>query len=66
MGKVIQKYNGVETAKHSFNFDNIKQVQLTRDAEDEGAKGMSATKLREMLLMMTLKHLKGITDAAQE
>jgi len=66
MGKVIQKYNGVETAKHNFNFDDVSLVQLTRDPDAEGATGMSATKLRQTVIDDDFDAFtKGITRPAQ-
>jgi len=66
MGKVIQKYNGQETAKHFFNFDNVNLVQLTRDPDAEGATGMSATKLRQTVIDDDFEAFtQGITKPAQ-
>jgi hypothetical protein len=66
MGKVIQKYNGQETPKHNFNFDNVNLVQLTRDPDAEGATGMSATKLRKTVTDNDFEAFKqGITKPAQ-
>ena len=66
MGTVIKKYNGVEAAMHNFSFDNIDLVRLERDPDDPGARGMSATKLRQTVVDNDFDAFQaGITQAAQ-
>ena len=66
MGTVIKKYNGVEAAMHNYNFDNIDLVRLERDPDDPGARGMSATKLRQTVVDNDFDAFQaGITQAAQ-
>lgn len=66
MGTVIKKYNGIDTALHNYNFDNIDLVRLQRDPDDPGAKGMSATKLRQSVMNNDFDAFKaGITQTAQ-
>ena len=65
-GTVIKKYNGVEAAMHNYNFDNIDLVRLERDPDDPGARGMSATKLRQTVVDNDFDAFQaGITQAAQ-
>ena len=66
MGTVIKKYNGVEAPLHNYNFDNIDLVRLERDPDDPGARGMSATKLRQSVIDKDFDAFQaGITQAAQ-
>jgi len=66
MGTVIKKYNGVEAPMHNYNFDNIDLVRLERDPDDPGARGMSATKLRQSVVDNDFDAFQsGITQAAQ-
>lgn len=66
MGKIIQDYNGKETKLHHYNFDTIKLVRLTRNADADDATGMSASKLRGYVMQNDLiKFKKGVTDNAQ-
>ncbi len=66
MGAVIKKYNGVDTALHNYKFDNIDLVRLQRDPDDPGAKGMSATKLRQSVINNDFDAFQaGVTQPAQ-
>lgn len=66
LGPVIKKYNGIENPTHNYNFDNIKLVQLDRDEEAEGPKGMSATKLRNAAIDNDFQAFRlGVTDKAR-
>lgn len=66
MGAVIKKYNGVEAPLHNYNFNNIDLVRLERDPDDPGARGMSATKLRQSVIDNDFDAFQaGITQAAQ-
>tara|TARA_E500000178_G_scaffold346200_1_gene397446 strand:- start:715 stop:1278 length:564 start_codon:yes stop_codon:yes gene_type:complete len=65
MGKVIQQYNGLEKDLHSYNFDDIQLVRLTRDPDAEGPTGMSASKLRQTVVNNDLEAFKkGVTQTA--
>ena len=66
MGPVIEKYNGVPTTFHDFNFKDIALIRLTRDPDDPGAAGMSATKIRTAAQEDAYEtFLQGVTDPAK-
>lgn len=66
MGPVIKKYNGVSANLHNYNFKDIQLMQLTRDPDDPGAAGMSATKLRNAAQQGSYDtFVKGVTKPAQ-
>ena len=69
--KILQAYNGKTEGKKGpiefpFSFDKIDYVRLERDADDPGAKGMSASKLRKFAQENNVENFKaGITKKAQ-
>ena len=55
---LLNTYNGVEGKRHGFyKFDNINVVSAgERDPDAEGVTGMSASKMRQLHLIVTLTH----------
>lgn len=63
---LLEKYNGVETAAHNYNFDKINYVQLKRDPDAADATGMSGSKMREYVMNNDFDNFKsGVTKQAQ-
>jgi hypothetical protein len=63
---LIERYNGVETAIHNYNFNSIKQFRLTRNPDAEDASGMSASKMRQAVIDNNFDLFKsGVTQPAQ-
>ena len=63
---LIERYNGVETAVHNYNFNSITQFRLTRNPDAEDATGMSASKMRQAVIDQNFQLFKsGVTQAAQ-
>ena len=63
---LIERYNGVETAIHNYNFNSIKQFRLTRNPDAEDASGMSASKMRQAVMDNNFDLFKsGVTQPAQ-
>lgn len=50
LGKLLEKYNGVESTHGMFNFNSIKFERLTRNPDADDASGMSASKLRQFVV----------------
>lgn len=64
--KLLERYNGVETKLHNYNFNSLKQIVLHRDADSETATGMSATKLRQAAIDNDFNTFRlGVTASAQ-
>ena len=69
--KILQAYNGKTEGKKGpiefpFDFEKIDYVRLERDADDPGAKGMSASKLRKFAQDNDKDNFKaGLTQKAQ-
>ena len=63
---LIERYNGVETAIHNYNFNSIKQFRLTRNPDAEDASGMSASKMRQAVIDNNFDLFRsGVTQPAQ-
>jgi len=58
LSKLLQDYNGVKKDLHDYNFNSIRVVQLPRDASAKDAKGMSGTKMRQLVADNDLEKFK--------
>ena len=58
LSKLLQDYNGVKKDLHDYNFNSIRVVQLPRDASAKDAKGMSGTKMRQLVADNNLEKFK--------
>ena len=58
LSKLLKDYNGVKKDLHDYNFNSIRVVQLPRDASAKDAKGMSGTKMRQLVADNNLEKFK--------
>ena len=58
LSKLLKDYNGVKKDLHDYNFNSIRVVQLPRDASAKDAKGMSGTKMRQLVADNDLEKFK--------
>ena len=58
LSKLLQDYNGVKKDLHDYKFNSIRVVQLPRDASAKDAKGMSGTKMRQLVADNDLEKFK--------
>jgi len=58
LSKLLKDYNGVKKDLHDYNFSSIRVVQLPRDASAKDAKGMSGTKMRQLVADNDLEKFK--------
>ena len=66
LGKLLEKYNGVESTHGMFKFNSINFQRLTRNPDAEDASGMSASKLRQFVIDDDFKSFQeGVTKPAQ-
>ena len=66
LGKLLEKYNGVERDHGFFDFEEIKFQRLSRNPDADDASGMSASKMRQAVIDNNFKAFsKGVTKAAQ-
>jgi len=66
LGKLLEKYNGVDSAHGMYKFNSINFKRLTRNPDADDASGMSASKLRQYVMDDDYKSLEaGVTKAAQ-
>jgi len=50
LGKLLEKYNGVESTHGMFKFNSINFQRLSRNPDADDATGMSASKLRQYVI----------------
>jgi|11_taG_2_1085331.scaffolds.fasta_scaffold00015_34 nicotinamide mononucleotide adenylyltransferase len=63
---LLEKYNGTEAAHGFFEFNNINQKKLSRDADADDASGASATKLRQAAMDGDFETFEdNVSDAAK-
>ena len=66
LGKLLEKYNGVESTHGMFKFNSINFERLTRNPDADDASGMSASKLRQFVIDDDFKSFQeGVTKPAQ-
>ena len=66
LGKLLEKYNGVNSAHGFFEFEEIKFQRLSRNPDADDATGMSASKMRQAVMDNNFEAFsKGVTKAAQ-
>ena len=66
LGKLLEKYNGVEKDHGFFDFEEIKFQRLSRNPDADDASGMSASKMRQAVIDNNFEEFsKGVTKAAQ-
>ena len=63
---LIERYNGVETAVHNYNFNSVSHQLLVRNPDADNASGMSASKMRQAVIDNDFELFKsGVTASAQ-
>lgn len=66
LGKLLEKYNGVDSTHGMFKFDSINFQRLTRNPDAEDASGMSASKLRQFVVDDDFESFEaGVTKSAK-
>jgi hypothetical protein len=66
LGRVLEKYNGVDSAHGMYKFDSINFKRLTRNPDADDASGMSASKLRQYVMDDDFNSFQeGVTKSAQ-
>jgi len=66
LGKLLEKYNGVDSAHGMYKFNSINFKRLTRNPDADDASGMSASKLRQYVMDDDYKSFEaGVTKSAK-
>jgi len=66
LGKLLEKYNGVDSAHGMYKFNSINFKRLTRNPDADDASGMSASKLRQYVMGDDYKSFEaGVTKSAK-
>mgnify|MGYP001064760239 CR=1 FL=1 len=66
LGKLLEKYNGVDSTHGMFKFNSINFQRLKRNPDADDASGMSASKLRQFVIDDDFKSFQeGVTKPAQ-